>query len=67
MDGCIDRRQSCPPHSPVRNAAAVTGGRVWGATGGAGKAGGALATQGLQVPGCQAGSKTLHLNHVASI
>lgn len=45
----------------------MTGGCIWGAAGGAGKTGGALATQRLQVPGSQAGSKTLHLNHVAGI
>lgn len=54
-------------HSPVGDTAAVAGGYVWGAAGGVGEAGGVLAAQGLQVPGWQAGSKALHLNHVASI
>ena len=34
-------------HSPVRYTAAVAGGRIGGAAGGAGEAGGALAAQGL--------------------
>lgn len=56
-----------PAHSPVRDTAAVAGSCIWGAAGGAGEAGGALAAQGLQVPGWQAGPEALHLNHVSSI
>lgn len=54
-------------HSPVGDTAAVAGGCVWRAAGGAGKAGGALVAQGLQVPGWQAGPKALHLDHVTGI
>lgn len=56
-----------PAHSPVGDTVAMAGSCIWGAAGGAGEAGGALATQGLQVPGWQARPKALHLNHVASI